>query len=163
MWTLLLESTCALHASDPAGTLRELRSWLRGMAASTASAIGARTRAGASRARRQGAVVICGSQGLRLGGCASSSPARLWEPLASPSVRGGGEQRQPGPHTQGRGLVRCSMEQHSGLCRIPTEGECGKNCWESRSLVPLEPGAERQLKHEPPGNTRAGFNSVRAA
>lgn len=33
----------------------------------------------------------------------------------------------------------------------------------SRPRHPPEPGAERQLKHEPPGNTRVEFNSVHAA
>lgn len=103
--------------------------------------------------------MICGSQGLRLVGRASSSSPAWAVGTAGLPIRGGGEQRQPGPRARGRGAVRCSTEQRS----VPTEGECGKKCWESHSLVPPERGAEQQLKQEPPGNTSKGFNSVHAA
>lgn len=39
----------------------------------------------------------------------------------------------------------------------------GRTAGKVTATSPLEPGAERQLKQEPPGNTSAGFNSVYAA
>lgn len=86
---LSLESTCAAHASHPADTPRELRGWLRGTGASTASRTGARICALASGERWWGAVMIYGSQGLCIWGSASPPPRRrLWELLPPrPPVR----------------------------------------------------------------------------
>jgi len=93
MWTLRLKTVCPVCASKPADTRREPWGLLRGMAARVASAVGAHM---ASGEQRQGAVMICGSQGLHLGGLHLLLPGcgNRWPPR---SVCGGGEKRQPGP------------------------------------------------------------------
>lgn len=164
---LSLESTCAPHASNPADTPRELRGWLRGTGASTASRTGARICALASGERWWGAVMIYGSQGLCVWGSASPPPRRrLWELLPP----------RPSVHPRGRWTAAAwalragsrvgAMLHGATVGALPNPD--GGWVWEevlgkSRPRHPPEPGAERQLKHEPPGNTRAEFNSVRAA